>query len=137
MLRETWKRWQGEDSLHEMAFGEPVDEVAIKERGLWLTDKARTAKGLREASLIESELLWLSMRRSTDRMPYVVKAVGVPQGPLWITAPTQEGKRILSKRREDAATFTTRVDAQAGMSQVNRAELPPELAPVVFYIVDA
>ena len=22
-LRESWKRWQGEDSLHEMAFGEP------------------------------------------------------------------------------------------------------------------
>ena len=22
-LRESWKQWQGEDSLHEMAFGEP------------------------------------------------------------------------------------------------------------------
>jgi hypothetical protein len=22
-LRERWKEWQGEDSLHEMAFGEP------------------------------------------------------------------------------------------------------------------
>jgi hypothetical protein len=22
-LGETWKEWQGEDSLHEMAFGEP------------------------------------------------------------------------------------------------------------------
>jgi hypothetical protein len=70
-------------------------------------------------------------------MAYVVKAVGVPQGPLWVTGPDTDGKRILSKRREDAAAFTTRMDAQAGMAQVNRAELPPELAPVVFYIVDA
>ena len=22
-LRQAWKEWQGEDSLHEMAFGEP------------------------------------------------------------------------------------------------------------------
>jgi hypothetical protein len=22
-LRDRWKEWQGEDSLHEMAFGEP------------------------------------------------------------------------------------------------------------------
>ncbi len=22
-LREQWKAWQGEDSIHEMAFGEP------------------------------------------------------------------------------------------------------------------
>jgi hypothetical protein len=22
-LRECWREWQGEDSLHEMAFGEP------------------------------------------------------------------------------------------------------------------
>jgi hypothetical protein len=42
----------------------------------------------------------------------------------------------LSERREDADTFTTRFDAQAGMAQVNRAEFPPELAPVVFHIVD-
>ena len=24
-LRDEWKAWQGEDSLHEMAFGEPVE----------------------------------------------------------------------------------------------------------------
>jgi hypothetical protein len=24
-LRDEWKAWQGEDSLHEMAFGEPAD----------------------------------------------------------------------------------------------------------------
>lgn len=24
-LRAAWKTWQSEDSLHEMAFGEPVD----------------------------------------------------------------------------------------------------------------
>ena len=24
-LRASWKTWQGEDSLHEMAFGEPVE----------------------------------------------------------------------------------------------------------------
>lgn len=24
-LRESWKKWQGEDSLHEMAFGEPEE----------------------------------------------------------------------------------------------------------------
>jgi hypothetical protein len=24
-LRREWKAWQGEDSLHEMAFGEPED----------------------------------------------------------------------------------------------------------------
>jgi len=23
LLRERWREWQGEDSLHEMAFGEP------------------------------------------------------------------------------------------------------------------
>jgi hypothetical protein len=23
-LRQTWRDWQGEDSLHEMAFGEPA-----------------------------------------------------------------------------------------------------------------
>jgi hypothetical protein len=54
-----------------------------------------------------------------------------------VTGPDSDGKRILSERREDAGTFTTRMDAQAGMAQVNRAEFPPELAPVVFYIVDA
>jgi hypothetical protein len=70
-------------------------------------------------------------------MPYVVKAVGVPEGPLWITGPDSYGKRVLSERQEDAATFTTRMDAQAGMAQVNRAEFPAELAPAVFYIVDA
>jgi hypothetical protein len=26
-LRREWKEWQGEDSLHEMAFGEPQDET--------------------------------------------------------------------------------------------------------------
>jgi hypothetical protein len=41
-------------------------------------------------------------------MPYVVQAVGVPSGPFWITGPDADGKRILSKRREDAATFPTR-----------------------------
>ena len=24
-LRQSWAAWQGEDGLHEMAFGEPVD----------------------------------------------------------------------------------------------------------------
>ena len=24
-LHDSWKNWQGEDSLHEMAFGEPED----------------------------------------------------------------------------------------------------------------
>ena len=24
-LREAWRAWQGEDSLHEMAFGEPAE----------------------------------------------------------------------------------------------------------------
>jgi hypothetical protein len=24
-LRQRWREWQGEDSLHEMAFGEPVE----------------------------------------------------------------------------------------------------------------
>lgn len=24
-LREAWRDWQGEDSLHEMAFGEPIE----------------------------------------------------------------------------------------------------------------
>ena len=24
-LRKSWASWQGEDCLHEMAFGEPVD----------------------------------------------------------------------------------------------------------------
>jgi hypothetical protein len=24
-LREAWRDWQGEDSLHEMAFGEPAE----------------------------------------------------------------------------------------------------------------
>jgi hypothetical protein len=24
-LRDEWKAWQGEDSLHEMAFGEPAE----------------------------------------------------------------------------------------------------------------
>jgi hypothetical protein len=24
-MRAAWKDWQGEDSLHEMAFGEPAD----------------------------------------------------------------------------------------------------------------
>ena len=26
-LRREWAEWQGEDSLHEMAFGEPLDET--------------------------------------------------------------------------------------------------------------
>jgi len=24
-LRQKWQEWQGEDSLHEMAFGEPIE----------------------------------------------------------------------------------------------------------------
>jgi hypothetical protein len=24
-LRQAWHEWQGEDSLHEMAFGEPIE----------------------------------------------------------------------------------------------------------------
>jgi hypothetical protein len=24
-LREAWREWQGKDSLHEMAFGEPAE----------------------------------------------------------------------------------------------------------------
>jgi hypothetical protein len=27
-LRREWKEWQGEDSLHEMAFGEPRDSIS-------------------------------------------------------------------------------------------------------------
>jgi hypothetical protein len=26
-LRQQWTEWQGEDSLHEMAFGEPASEA--------------------------------------------------------------------------------------------------------------
>jgi hypothetical protein len=25
LLRDAWKDWQGEDSLHDMAFGEPAE----------------------------------------------------------------------------------------------------------------
>jgi hypothetical protein len=31
-LRQAWKEWQGEDSLHEMAFGEPFECGAVMER---------------------------------------------------------------------------------------------------------
>jgi hypothetical protein len=50
-------------------------------------------------------------------MPYVVQAVGVPQGPFWLTR-----EHGLSKRKADAETFTTRLDAQNGLLAVNRAE---------------
>lgn len=26
VMKQAWKKWQGEDSLYEMAFGEPVDD---------------------------------------------------------------------------------------------------------------
>lgn len=35
-LRAAWAAWQGEDSLHEMAYGEPIDRQAIIDRMLKL-----------------------------------------------------------------------------------------------------
>jgi hypothetical protein len=31
-VRKEWAAWQGDDSLHEMAFGEPIDPAAIRAR---------------------------------------------------------------------------------------------------------
>jgi hypothetical protein len=32
MLGLVWKEWQGEDSLHEMAYGEPISPDALADR---------------------------------------------------------------------------------------------------------
>jgi hypothetical protein len=50
-LLKVWKEWQGEDSLHEMAYGEPITAAEIAERNQLLIDKLRR---------IEAELAWLS-----------------------------------------------------------------------------
>jgi hypothetical protein len=52
-------------------------------------------------------------------MPFAVKAVGVPSGLFWTTAQSADAKRGLSKRRDDAAKFTTPPDAQDGMTQAS------------------
>jgi hypothetical protein len=65
-------------------------------------------------------------------MPFVVKAVGLTDGALWLTA-----NGALSKRREDAQTFTNRIDAQGALIAVVRDELPPEVRPAAFQIVEA
>jgi hypothetical protein len=33
-LRDRWKEWRGEDSLHEMAFGEPLPTSAARTKGM-------------------------------------------------------------------------------------------------------
>lgn len=50
-LRKIWADWQGEDSLHEMAYGEPIDPAAVAERKQMLIGRLRR---------IESELAWLT-----------------------------------------------------------------------------
>jgi hypothetical protein len=45
-----WKEFEGEDSLHEIAFREPVTAVELAERKQSLTEQLR---------LIEAQLAWM------------------------------------------------------------------------------
>ena len=48
-LRQQWAHWQGEDSLHEMAFGKPIERKSFDERINKLIDReARVLERLPE-----------------------------------------------------------------------------------------
>ena len=70
-------------------------------------------------------------------MASVVKAVGVPGDPLWLTAPEESGDRTLTVNRAEAEVFTTRVDALNGIAWLRRGSLPAKLRAAVLYVVDA
>jgi hypothetical protein len=50
-LRKRWAEWQGEDSLHEMAIGEPLTVAEIADRKRFL---------IRSLKRFEDELAWLA-----------------------------------------------------------------------------
>jgi hypothetical protein len=57
--RKEWSSWQGEESLHEMAFGEPIDPAAFHERLRRNKREPQRLKVRREAS--EAEIAWLEL----------------------------------------------------------------------------
>jgi hypothetical protein len=70
-------------------------------------------------------------------MAFLVKAIGVPGDPLWLTAPNDGGERTLSTDRTEADVFTTRIDAHNGIAWLRRASLPAQLRAAVLYVVPA
>ena len=70
-------------------------------------------------------------------MAYLVKAIGTPGDPLWLTAPNDGGERTLSPNKTDADVFSTRMDAHNAIGWLRRSSLPPDKRPAVLYVVDA
>lgn len=69
-LRDVWADWQGEDSLHEMAFGEPISDREAAHRKLALIERLRA---------IEAQLTWLatvevvSLPIDTSHIPHTLR----------------------------------------------------------------
>jgi hypothetical protein len=57
-LRKVWELMDGEDSLHEMGFGEPIDRAALRER-IRHTKRELGLPTTRRGEL-EAELAWLA-----------------------------------------------------------------------------
>lgn len=72
-LRQAWKKWQGEDSLHAMALGEPIEPDAITERKQWLVGRLRQ---------IEAELAWLSVFGTDQAAEGVSDPLNAPSGAM-------------------------------------------------------
>ena len=70
-------------------------------------------------------------------MTFIVKGIGVPGDPLWLTAPNESDERTLSANRADADVFSTRREALNAIAWLRRADLPARLRPAVLYVIDA
>jgi hypothetical protein len=57
-LRGIWKEWQGEDSLHEMAYGEPVSADALSDRRKRLREWLGTVRP-NQVQAVRAQLAWL------------------------------------------------------------------------------
>jgi hypothetical protein len=63
-LRKEWADWQGEDSLHEMAFGEPIPDEAYRDR---LTQNTRELRQLvKRQQALQAEQDWLKREMARD-----------------------------------------------------------------------
>jgi hypothetical protein len=59
-LREQWAAFDGEDSLHEMAFGEPIEPVALDQRMLKVSEMIQATIDATARSALEKNLVWLA-----------------------------------------------------------------------------
>jgi hypothetical protein len=63
-LNKEWADWQGEDSLHEMAFGELVPDEAYRERLVRNARELRRTAKRQEA--LQAEQPWIKREMPSD-----------------------------------------------------------------------